>query len=172
MNLPSTQQKPDSTFFQALMAHYLHQDNILWNQIRTLIAIQAGVLAAGYALRNGTLSPIIMLFGTMLTFLLLLFILKSEQDRDVNRQIMDEHKIDPRAMLSTSPPCWRKWATGKNLIRVVVIMFIILDMMLAALYQWAPGFFHSENTCSAIQRLVPSSKSLVFSFEFRVGDSS
>lgn len=137
--------KHDPVFLQSMIAHFLHQDKIIWSQIRTLIAIHAGILPTSYYFKdtNG-IGSIVILVGAFYTFLLFLFILKAEDDRDINLRsgVFDEYKSDDRMQLSGAPQSrWRSWARGWVLMRIMIISLILIDLILAYLYFFNPASF-------------------------------
>jgi hypothetical protein len=146
----------DSGLYEALMAHGLHNDNLIWSQFQTLLALQGAAIATGYAFRTSWPSPIIMLGAALLTILLFFFILRTEEDRDVNRIIMDElaKKLipndvqeilrnkglkEPFVRVAGTPPRWRKWIRARYVMRSFILVFFLCDIFLACLYVWSPN---------------------------------
>jgi len=82
--------KIDSGLYGALVAHQLHQDNLLWSRTQLIIAIQSGILVAGFILRECWLGTIIMMLGAFFSFGVLCLMLKDEADRKVNQPVMDK----------------------------------------------------------------------------------
>lgn len=151
-------QCPDSGLYQALMAYFLHQDQIYWSYSQLLIAVQAGALAAGYATRTNWLGPTVLLLGALLSFLVLLLVLKAGWDRDVNLHVLDklardlladpvkselrdEGRQEPFIRFGATPPRWFQFARGRYILIGVLIGLIILDVLLACLFKWAPNWF-------------------------------
>lgn len=79
----------ESSLYEALMAHVIHQDQLTWSIYQLLIALQGGVLVSGYALRDRWLSWAILFAGAIITIRLLALAEKNQLDRDVNREVMD-----------------------------------------------------------------------------------
>lgn len=152
----------DSCLYSALMAHYLHQDHLLWSRTQLLIAVQAAVLATGFSQRGHWLAPAIMLFGALLTFLIMLLVIKDRADRNVNLPIMDKlsdallpdgikdelrqekkaTNIQLTKTLRFRFICGRYITIrGWYIIKSVLIMFIFIDILLAVLYNWASCLF-------------------------------
>jgi hypothetical protein len=75
--------------YNALVAHYLHQDNLIWTSIQYISLVQVGTLTAGFALRSHWLGAIIMAVGGILSILIALFIMKCSDDRDINLELID-----------------------------------------------------------------------------------
>jgi hypothetical protein len=156
-NSSNAAQRQDSALYSALMAHYLHQDRLLWSRTQLLIAVQAAILAAGFSQRSHWLAPAIMLFGALLTFLILILVIKDQADRDANLPIMDkladdllpdrikdklhQEGKDPPIRLTTTLPPWVAFIRGRYVIKGVLIIFIFIDILLAALYTWASFLF-------------------------------
>lgn len=82
--------KIDSGLYRALISHQTHQDRLLWSRVQLLIAVQAGVLVAGFSLREYWQGTIIMILGAVFTFGVYSLMLKDEADRDINQLLMDK----------------------------------------------------------------------------------
>lgn len=53
---------PASEYFRFLGAFYIHQDQLSWSRIQTVIAIEVAVLAVAFS-RQGAISPLVCLLG-------------------------------------------------------------------------------------------------------------
>ena len=53
--------------YRALMAHRIHQDELLWSRVQTLIAVQGAILTGSYLVRSYWLGPLIDFAGDLLT---------------------------------------------------------------------------------------------------------
>jgi len=73
----------------ALIAHRIHQDNLFSSRVQLLIAFQAGVLVGSFSQRDNWLGPAIMIGGGIFTFFIYLLVLKDQDDRDVNLELID-----------------------------------------------------------------------------------
>ena len=149
----------DSGFYLALMEQVLHQDRLLWSRTQILIAVQGAVIGSAYYVRSSYwLSPTIMIFGAVITALTFFLLVKDEQDRDVNRDVMDElaKKLLPQIIVKTllekgknepfiritgAAPPWCPFAKGRYIIKPSIIGFFVLDIVLALFYRWAPYLF-------------------------------
>ena len=145
----------DSALYSALMAHYLHQDRLFWSRTQLLIAVQAAVLATGFSQRGHWLALAIMLFGALLTFLIMILVIKDQADRDVNLPIMDnladdllpdgikdklrQEGNDTRIRLTTT--LRSRFIRGRCIMKSVLIMLIFIDILLGVLYTWARCLF-------------------------------
>ncbi len=160
-NSTSIRDKIDAGFYRSLMTYYIHQDALLWSRVQWLIALQAGVLTAGFSQRHNWIGPTIMVLGAILTILILFLLLKDQDDRDGNLLVMDklanallpdqirnelilEGKEEPFIRLTTIPPKWRFWARGRYIISGTIIGFCLIDILLACLYLWAKCLFAAE----------------------------
>ena len=142
--------KADSTMYQALVTLYIHQNQLFWGNTRTLIAIQGAVIASGYVLRHSWLGPVIMFLGAILTALLLLIVIKHENDRDANLEVLDKlsgrldklfgKKAGMTSRFNKSPQA-SQWLRGGTIMRIIVGAFILLDAGLAVSYYWSPEWF-------------------------------
>lgn len=153
-------QTPISDLYGPLMAHYLHEDRMVWSGVQFLIAIQTGVLVAGFSQRLSWYAPAIMVFGFLITAVILGFISKSSKDRDLNLHVMDalvenllpreviskfddirgESRNSPRYVsLTSEPPRWLPFLRGRYLLYGIFATFMFLDIALAVTYQWFDG---------------------------------
>ena len=140
-----------ATLYQALMAHTIHQDSLLWGRVGVLIAIQGAVLIAGYKLKPGWAAMAVMIFGALLTFCVYLLVLMCNRDKKVNWILMDKiaedlvsgslaqrtdlpDKEDLYVRFSSDEPKWRNCFPAYFLLKGVLILFIIVDIALAAVY--------------------------------------
>jgi hypothetical protein len=137
-----------ATLYSALVAMYLHQDRLLWSRTQLLIAIQGAVLAAGFSLRSKWFAPAIMLLGALLTFLIMVLVIKDQADRDVNLPLLkklNEESVPERlknlgpVKLTSEPPF--NLMRGRYIIKIVLIIFILIDILLAVLFIWARKLF-------------------------------
>ena len=78
------------TLFKALFDHHLYQDRIMWDQVRTLLALQGAVLAAGYVTRGTFYVLLPALIGIVFTVIVFLFVTKAGHDRDINLNTIQE----------------------------------------------------------------------------------
>ncbi len=143
------------SLYEALMAHVLHQDRLVWDVSQVLIAVQGGVLLAGYSLRPHWLSVAILLLGAFLTLLLLALVRKHELDRDINRRVMDRLaesllpdslKGELRQPNTTEPivrisaPASHSHMRGRFILRSVIYMLIAIDIGFAILIYFTPDY--------------------------------
>lgn len=79
-----------ATLYQALMAHALNQDGLMWSRVQILIAIQGAAIAAGYTLRHELwLAMFLMVVAALLTFFVILLARNDLLDRNTNLRLMD-----------------------------------------------------------------------------------
>jgi len=78
-----------ASLYSSLMGHRLHQDNLLWSRTRILMTVQAAVIAGAYFQRSVWIGPAVLYLGAILIFVLYLWILRDQDDRDVNEEITD-----------------------------------------------------------------------------------
>ena len=154
--------RTDSGLYAALMAHYLHQDRLMWGGVQFIIAVQAAVLAGGFVQRSNWAGWALMLLGVVLTLVILGFIKKSMNDRDVNLTVMDKlvnyllpgdvtqetkpNEAGRYVSLTSEPPryipltFWKKRKRyllvlrGRNLLYFTFGLFIAIDLALAIFY--------------------------------------
>jgi hypothetical protein len=138
-------------FYAALMAHKIHENQLMWSMTQLLIALQGGGLLAAYSLRHSWLAQFILGVVTILTVLLFFLVLKSEADRDVNEKVMDALAADliktsfpPNiahllpAVRFTSAPKGMVGVRGRFALRFALWLFVLVDLALAALI-WFPS---------------------------------
>ncbi|MFZ3091477.1 MAG: hypothetical protein WA240_12760 [Nitrospirota bacterium] len=70
--------------FQAMVAHWIHEDNLFWTQMRHLILLQLAVFAAWYALGVSVLAVILMLAAAGVSWLIWNLSDKIRDNRDAN----------------------------------------------------------------------------------------
>ncbi|HEY5707473.1 MAG TPA: hypothetical protein VIS96_18085 [Terrimicrobiaceae bacterium] len=150
--LPSRTEGQGS-LYEALLAHALHQDRLVWDVSQMLIAVQGGVLISGYALRSHWFAVAILLLGAFLTLFLLALVRKHELDRDVNRRLLDslaeslvpenvKHQLrrtktsEPIVRISAAAP--HSHMRGRFILRTVIFALIAVDIAFAGLIYFAP----------------------------------
>jgi len=142
----------DSGLLRAMMAHWIHQDRLLWSRIQTLMALQGAVLAGAFVLRASWLGPALLLLGAALTTLVLAFTWNDLDDRDQNARVLDSLMAalaPPSGRVLPSPPStlrltahrpsWRRWVRARRVVPGVMLFFTLLDLGLAVLQIWAPS---------------------------------
>jgi len=105
----------------------MHQDNLFWSRIETLIAVQGGILAGSYALgqENILLALPLVIAGAFITILLFSI---AERDQLMRDQAFRESKVPPTEIVAQ----WHTPFRGRSLVRAVFIMLLIADLCLSA----------------------------------------
>jgi hypothetical protein len=111
-------------------AYSVHQDQLVWSRVQTLIAVQTGTLAGTYYLgrepADFTAASLLTALGLFLTALLWVVVERDQLHREKSRIESDvpETKIDPRF-----PLC----LTGGRIIRLVVLVLAYSDILVLLL---------------------------------------
>ena len=151
---------PEASLYQALMAHYLHQDRLLWSRVQLLIAVQGAVLVAGFYIHseNSWLATVIMIAGAMVTIIIFYLVTLDISDRDKHLRVMDklaesllpeemknklrEEKVkEPFIRLTSGYPRIRRFIGGGRTLKCVLVMFFLLDIALALQYKFGFHIF-------------------------------
>jgi len=148
--------------YRALMAHRIHQDELLWSRVQTLIAVQGAILTGSYLVRSYWLGPLIAFAGALLTSFIGLLLCWDDQDQKVNQSLMDElakewavgssktypglPDLDGLYIRFTARPVGlRHILGGRRIIHVVVVGLIGVDLMMGLLYCVCPCAFPSPH---------------------------
>ena len=122
--------------YQVLMDHRQRVEGIFWSRIQTLHAIQAGVLAGSYALRNDCwYSQAILLLGFLLTFFLYVLCHNDRQDAEVNQECMFQLGDSLGIRWSSEPRGIREFLRSHRILFLVVAIFLCVDLALSV-YFW------------------------------------
>jgi len=118
-----------------LTRYYLHQDQLSWSRLQTIVAVEASALAASFYLdgkNEGVASwaPMVALvFGSVVTFLLWLAVYRDWEIRDYTRKHLDTvHATFGLRMTSERP------ITGRKLAYAMMAMTLIANIALAILF--------------------------------------
>jgi hypothetical protein len=144
----NTDQGPsvDSGFFRALMAYYIHQNQLMWSRVQILIAIQAGVLGGAYTLRKLVVIDVVMLvFGALLTVFLLFMMRRDEQIRDANIGLLESmaRSFSGTPFQLRPPPSGPARFRASVISRFAFYLFIVVDIVVALLLVFRPDVFGS-----------------------------
>ena len=106
-----------------MMAFFLHQDNIMWNQLQTIGVIQIASLGAAYSLKETFIfSILIIILGAILTILMFFFIKRSEISRINLENQINELNFSPK----------RKWSAplkGREIAWIILSLLLSLDVI-------------------------------------------
>lgn len=139
----STQTNDISGLYQSLVQHRIHQDQLLWSRVQILHAIQAAVLAGGFALHfawgNSLLGGWVLVSGGLLTLCMFFLVLGDYADMKVNAPIMDElaRRLLPPHI--KGPIRWtdetvlhRRLVPGHYMIYASIILLMVVDFITGA----------------------------------------
>jgi len=139
--------------YSALMNHALHQDRMLWDIAKIVIVLQGLALGSSFAFIGFPFASLTLLLAAAITLILLMFAIKAELDRDVNKMLMCRLADDliPSELKSSlqagkrKPPLVRLSADvsghfaslrGSHLAKGVLLLFAVIDIALAVAFQW------------------------------------
>jgi hypothetical protein len=138
--------KADSGFFQALFAHYCHQNGLMWSRVQTFVAIQGAVLTGAYSMRERRFPSIMLLtLGAGLAVVLTCMFKRDEEIREGNidlikgigKKLAQEATGSPGALFEIAPK--RRFLRGGFLCVVTFTGFIALDIIWAVtVTYWLP----------------------------------
>jgi hypothetical protein len=121
----------DAEIYNFLTRYYLHQDQLSWSRIQTIVAIEGAVLAGALA-KGGLLACGLLAFGALVIWLLWKLINRDWQVRDQDLDLLDQvHK--PKGIRLTTPPI-PSWASGQRLLSVLVGLIMGFDALVAVVF--------------------------------------
>jgi hypothetical protein len=74
----------EGQLFQALVAHWIHEDNLYWTQVRHLLVLQLPVFAAWFGLGRSLLGALVMFSSALISLYIYFMAGKIRRNRDVN----------------------------------------------------------------------------------------
>lgn len=119
--------------YEFLTAQYLHQNQLSWNRLQTLFAIEAGLLAWFFSEQPPTV-PIVtsgMILGSIAIWLLHQLVLRDWEIRDQNAHLLDEVHKPLKVTLITEAS--RKWLRGRHVAAYLTYGCIIVNLVLSLL---------------------------------------
>ncbi len=126
--------------YQSLVQHRIHQDQLIWSRVQIIHAVEAGILAGGYALNsiweNPLFAGLLLIIGGVLTLFLFFLVKRDYADHMVNATIVDElaERLLPSDMkeqnLTVRWTAERRGLRGHHMIYTSVIGFTVLDFVL------------------------------------------
>jgi uncharacterized YccA/Bax inhibitor family protein len=145
--IPTVDTKNIRGLYPSMMSHFLHQDNMMWDLSKIVIAVQGATLASSWGLHieNIYLSIALLLLGAIITFALNFLVKNTKKDRNVNIRLMDtvaenlfsekdklklqDAGIDYRIRVAV-----QRNYKGGSLISHILWGFIVIDLFLIFLY--------------------------------------
>lgn len=103
----------------AMCNQYMHQNTMMWNVLFRSITLQLAILAGAYTFKGTYFSPVVLIAGSTLIFLLTNLAYKYQVDRDYNLKFIDNLSLtlisqDIKDIVNVLPI--RNENPGKNLI--------------------------------------------------------
>ena len=149
----SAQTSEISGLYQALVQHRIHQDQLLWSRVQIIHAIQAAVLAGGFALHFAPVSSLLggslIVIGGLLTLGMFFLVVGDYADMKVNVRIMNKlaGRLLPRNI--PGPIRWtdetvlhRRWfVRGTYIIYASILVVIVMDFVVGAFLLCRPSIF-------------------------------
>jgi len=117
--------------YQWLTAYFLHQDRVSWSRIQTIVAVEAGILAAAFALDcRASLVPLVV--GTFLIGCVWRLVRRDWQIRDQDLAKLDlVHK--PRGIRITKRAANVLWS-GAGMLKLLMWSLGLINLALALLF--------------------------------------
>ena len=112
--------------YQALVSLWIHQDQLLWSRLQTLLALNVVVLAAGYAARPPLLGAVVLFVGFLLNLLALGLVSKDKEDRNVNLEdVLDHlkkelHPLGAKVQMTAK----KRWYASRAFVCTIVLLAI------------------------------------------------
>lgn len=76
--------RAEGQLLQAMLGHWIHEDNLYWTQIRHLLVLQLAVSAAWFGVGTTVLAALIMFGAALVSIFLFRLATKIQENRDVN----------------------------------------------------------------------------------------
>jgi len=121
----------DDQVYNWLTRYLLHQDQLSWSRTQTLVAVEAGVLAAAFYL-NGKSSAVPLLLGGFIVWLLWCLIRRDWQVRDQDLLKLDDVHRAYGIRVTISPPV--PWWSGSKVALTLIWLITITNIVLAILF--------------------------------------
>ena len=117
--------------YRWLTTYYLHQDRLSWSRMQTIVAVEAGILAAAFHM-DVMASIVPLVIGTVVIILIWRLILRDWEVRDQDLNVLDlVHK--PRGIKVTCTPN-RRITKGKTVLPLLMWTLVSLNVVLAMLF--------------------------------------
>ena len=114
--------------YSILSQHRQYLDKMFWSRVQVLHAIQAGVLAAGYLLRNEAwYAEALFSIGALLTFFVGLMAWYDWQSAEANKEALYELGDRLGIRWSAEKRNIRRLLPGHVLLYIIIILFILAD---------------------------------------------
>lgn len=112
-----------------ILAFVIHEDRLKWSRLQALAAVQAGVLAASYAVRHDLwFATSIVVAGIILSVLLFFLMQRDQLIRDANIRLVSGIVTDP-------PRRWFAPLRGREILRIAFVVLVFVDFsFIVALY--------------------------------------
>jgi hypothetical protein len=137
--------------YRALMALRIHKDRMIWNRVQLLIALRGAVLGGSYAIGAHQLAALFLGAGALLSLVIYALVRRDQLDRDINNETLEAlgelllpgliadrlnraGRSTPYIRLRADAPAWIPLSTGRSLIRLVIVAFVLFDVALATLH--------------------------------------
>jgi hypothetical protein len=136
----------DAEIYRFLGAYFLHQDQLSWARVQSLIPVEAGALASGFAVRNAHLAALILLLGSWLVYRIYLVI---RRDWEIQWHIF-ANILEPahdQRNLKVRPIPKHPSLSGQVILRRVIAGIMAVDWSAALLFllqQWHVRLFGLE----------------------------
>jgi hypothetical protein len=124
---------PTPQIYQALQAHWIWQDQLMWSRTQLLVAVQGGAFATDKISAEQSGRWVIFFVAGLLSLALCRLAILDERDRDNAAELLN-HLLVTNLPSDTKISKERKrlyWLSGGGIIRLIIGGFMILDFLIA-----------------------------------------
>ena len=121
----------DDAVYQWLTTYLLHQDQLSWSRTQTIVAVEAGVLAAAFYL-DGRASVMPLLLGSGVIWLFWCLMRRDWQVRDQDLSKLDDVHGPFGIRVTQDEPV--PWWSGKKVSTFLIWAMITANVVLSALF--------------------------------------
>lgn len=117
----------ESDVYDFLTQLYFYQDELSWNRIQTIVAIEGGILVAVLSQQN-RICALLVLSGTIVIWLIWRLVLRDWQLRDHNLTILEA--AHARFAVKIDIPASPHWFRGRYILKGVVWVMMITNVVI------------------------------------------
>ncbi|MBO1272663.1 MULTISPECIES: hypothetical protein [Shewanella] len=134
---PQQTTRPDDSTLSIMMSHFIHLDQVMWNRVQWLIAIQTAAIGGAYALKSDPHnSAVVLCLCAFVTVILLLMMRRDEVIRDANLPLLKT--LHPQ--FTFSPKCSKGAPLkGRQLNGILFFSFLLIDLFGAIIFIMVPA---------------------------------
>ena len=122
----------DDAIFQWLTSYYLHQDSLSWSRTQTILAVEAGVLAAAFYL-DGRASVVPLVLGAAVIWFFWSLMNRDWEIRDQDLENQLDRVFKPRGIrVEKCESRW--WRKGETVSKILIWATILANLALSLLF--------------------------------------